>query len=300
MSTAVTGTGGGTGARILDRRYQRYTGPRKGQGHAIRRLTLHAFQRFLGLRRPGKYKIVPFLIGLLCYLPTIAFVGMAALLPINDSAFISYAQLYGIIAGLVGLFIVTTGPGGLIADRNSKSLSLYLASPLDRNTYLLAHFAALAGTLALVTLGPALLYLIASVFQGIGPDGVTAVTSTAAKILLAGGALAVFFTAMTMAVASISNRAAQAGVILFLVLSVPDALVGAALLNSDAPDGLLLLAPGSLPDELVRRIFGSEGVVQGPISFDLATPLVALGTAAWAIGALALVWYRYHRLDISR
>lgn len=300
MSTDVTGTGGTTGARILDRRYQRYTGPRKGQGHAIRRLTLHAFQRFLGLRRPGKYKIVPFLIGILCYVPTVVFIGMAVLLPINDSAFISYAQLYGIISALIGLFIITTGPGGLIADRNSKSLSLYLASPLDRNTYLLAHFAALVGTLALVTLGPALLYLIASVIQGIGPDGVASVASTAAKILLAGGALAAFFTAMTMAVASIANRAAQAGVILFLVLSVPDALVGAALLNSDAPDALLLLAPGTLPDELVRRIFGSEGVIQGPISFDLATPLVALGTAAWAVAALAFVWYRYHRLDISR
>lgn len=299
MSTEVTGTGGATGARILDRRYQRYTGPRKGQGHAVRRLTLHAFQRLLGLRRPGKYKIVPFLIGILCYLPTVAFIGIAALIPITAEA-ISYAQLFGIIATLVGLFIITTGPGGLIADRNSKSLSLYLASPLDRNTYLLAHFAALVATIALVTVGPPLLYLVGSIFQGVGPDGVTGAASTAGKILLAGGSLAVFFTAATMAVASISNRAAQAGVLLFLALSVPDALVGAALLNSDAPDALLLLAPGTLPDELVRRIFGTEGLPQSPISFDLATPLVVLGTAAWGIAALALCWYRYHRLDISR
>src|SRR5688572_8628102 len=121
MTSPVSGTGGGTGARILDRRYQRYTGPRKGQAHAIRRLTLHAFQRFLGLRRPSKYKIVPFMIGVLCYLPTIAFIGIAALIPVNNgTALVSYSQLFGIISGLVGLFIVTTGPGGLIADRNSK------------------------------------------------------------------------------------------------------------------------------------------------------------------------------------
>ena len=299
MSTEVTGTGGATGARILDRRYQRYTGPRKGQGHAVRRLTLHAFQRYLGLRRPGKYKIVPFLIGILCYLPTIAFIGFAALVPITADA-ISYAQLYAIIATLVVLFIVTTGPGGLIADRNSKSLSLYLASPLDRNTYLIAHFVALVGTLALVTVGPALLYLIGSMFQGVGPDGIAGVAATAGKIVLAGGSIAVFYTGLTMAVASVSNRAAQAGVLLFLLLSIPDALVGAALLNSDAPDSLLLLAPGSLPEELVRRIFGSEGIPQGPISIDLATPLIAVGTAAWALAAVVFVWYRYHRLDISR
>jgi len=299
MTSPVAGTGGSSGARILDRRYQRYTGPRKGQSHAIRRLALHAFQRFLGLRRPGKYKIVPFAIGIICYLPTIVFIGLAALVPI-DNEFVSYAQLFGIIGAVVGLFVVTTGPGGLIADRNSKSLSLYLASPLNRNTYLLAHFVALAGTLALVTVGPTLLYLIGSVLQGIGPDGVGGFASAAGKILLAGGSIATYFTAATMAVAAISNRAAQAGVILFLALSVPDALVGAALLNSNAPDALLLLAPGTLPDELVRRIFGSDGVVQGPISFDLATPWVALGTLAWALVALAVVWYRYHRLDISR
>ena len=84
MTSPVSGTGGSTGARILDRRYQRYTGPRKGQTHAIRRLALHAFQRFLGLRRPGKYKIVPFTIGVLCYLPTVAFIGIAALVPIDN------------------------------------------------------------------------------------------------------------------------------------------------------------------------------------------------------------------------
>jgi hypothetical protein len=301
VTSPGTGTGGGTGARILDRRYQRYTGPRKGQAHAARRLMLHAFQRFLGLRRPGKYKIVPITIGALCYLPTIAFIGIAALVPVSGGGLVSYSQLFGIIAALVGLFIVTTGPGGLIADRNSKSLSLYLASPLDRNTYLMAHFGALLGTLALVTVGPPLLYLIGSMFQGIGPSGVGGAASTAGKILLAGGALAAYYTSLTMAVASVSNRAAQAGVLLFLALSVPDALVGAALLNADAPDALLLLAPGTLPDELVRRIFGPvAGALQAPISFDLATPLVALGTAAWALAALALVWFRYHRLDISR
>lgn len=301
MSTEVTGTGGGTGARILDRRYQRYTGPRKGRAHATRRLTLHAFQRFLGLRRPGKFKIVPFSIGALCYLPTVAFIGFAALVPISDTALVSYAQLFGILSGVVVLFIVTTGPGGLIADRNSKSLSLYLASPLDRNTYLFAHFAALLGTLALVTVGPPLLYLIGSIFQGMGPSDVGAAAATAGKILLAGGVLAAYFTALTMAVASLSNRATQAGVLLFLILNVPDAMVAAALLGSDAPDGLLLLAPGTLADELVRRIFGpGSGALQAPISFDLATPLVVAGTAGWALAALALVWYRYHRLDISR
>ena len=298
MSQEVMGTGGSTGARILDRRYQRYTGPRKGQAHAVRRLTLHAFQRLLGLRRPAKYKIVPFAIGALCYLPSIAFIGISALLPQAEAVF-SYGQLFGIISGLVGLFLITTAPGGLIADRSSKSLSLYLASPLDRNTYLLSHFMALVGTISLVTVGPPLLYLIGTAFQGLGPDGFVGLLATAGKIVLAGGILATYFTALVMAVASIANKAVQAGVMLFLFFQIPEALVAAALLSSGAPDALLLASPGTLPEELVRRIFGSDGIA-GPISFDLATPFIVMGLLAWAAAGLAVVWYRYHRMDISR
>ena len=299
MSQEVMGTGGSTGARILDRRYQRYTGPRKGQAHAVRRLSLHAFQRLLGLRRPARYKIVPFAVGVVCYVPSIAFIGISALLPQAADAVFSYGQLYGIISGLIGLFLITTGPGGLISDRNSKSLSLYLASPLDRNTYLLSHFVALVGVLSIVTIGPALLLLIGNTFQGLGPDGVLGLASTAGKILLAGGILAVYYTAITMAVASVSNRVVQAGVMLFLFLNIPDALIGAALLSAEAPDALLLGAPGTLPEELVRRIFGSGGI-PSPIEFDLATAFIVAGVAAWALAGLAVVWYRYNRLDISR
>lgn len=298
MSQEVMGTGGSTGARILDRRYQRYTGPRKGQAHAVRRLTLHAFQRLLGLRRPAKYKIVPFAIGALCYLPSIAFIGISALLPQAEAVF-SYGQLFGIISGLVGLFLITTAPGGLIADRSSKSLSLYLASPLDRNTYLLSHFMALVGTISLVTVGPPLLYLIGTAFQGLGPDGIVGLLATAGKIVLAGGMLATYFTALVMAVASIANKAVQAGVMLFLFFQIPEALVAAALFSSGAPDALLLASPGTLPEELVRRIFGADGV-PSPISFDLATPFIIMGLLAWGAAALAVVWYRYHRMDISR
>ena len=298
MSQEVMGTGGSTGARILDRRYQRYTGPRKGQAHAVRRLTLHAFQRLLGLRRPARYKIVPFAIGILCYLPTIAFIGISALLPQAEAVF-SYGQLFGIISGLVGLFLITTAPGGLIADRSSKSLSLYLASPLDRNTYLLSHFVALVGTISLVTVGPPLLYLIGTAFQGLGPDGVVGLLTTAGKILLAGGLLAGYYTTLVMAVASIASKAVQAGVMLFLFFQIPEALVSAALLGADAPDALLLASPGTLPEELVRRIFGSAGI-PSPITFELATSFIVLGVLAWAAAALAVVWYRYHRMDISR
>ena len=50
-------------------------------------------------------------------------------------------------------------------------LGLYLASPLDRDTYLLAKAAAVGLVLSLVTLGPPLFMLIARTVAGVGPDG---------------------------------------------------------------------------------------------------------------------------------
>ena len=69
-------------AQIHDRGYRRYDGRRLGRMHAIRSLTRHSFQRILGLRRPARYKILPFLCVIIAYLPAAVFVGVIALIPL--------------------------------------------------------------------------------------------------------------------------------------------------------------------------------------------------------------------------
>ena len=51
-------------------------------------------------------------------------------------------------------------------------LGIYLASPLNRDTYLLAKGLAVAATLSIVCIGPPLLMLVANVLQSQGPTGV--------------------------------------------------------------------------------------------------------------------------------
>ena len=41
-------------ARIVDRGYRRYTGPRRGTSGAVRSLIVQTLQRILGIRRPEK------------------------------------------------------------------------------------------------------------------------------------------------------------------------------------------------------------------------------------------------------
>ena len=66
-------------ARIHDQGYRRYDGPRLGTRHAVRSLARHTFQRILGLRRPARYKILPFLSVIIAYLPAAVFIGVCAL-----------------------------------------------------------------------------------------------------------------------------------------------------------------------------------------------------------------------------
>ena len=162
-------------ARIHDRGYRRYDGERTGVRGAIRTLAAHSMRRALGLRRSARHKILPVMVVLFAYLPGTAFVGAAALLPddIAEAFLPSYADYYGFIIAAIFLFTAFVAPELLCTDRRTGMLGVYLASPLDRRTYLAGKGLATAGILALVTTGPPLLLLIALSLEGSGPGSWT-------------------------------------------------------------------------------------------------------------------------------
>lgn len=284
-------------SRILDRRYQRYGGPRKGEAHATWRLTIHAFQRLLGLRRPFKYKIVPILLGLACFAFPVGLIALAVFIPAGGTFTFGYAQMFTVIGLPIFLFVVLTAPNGLITDRSTKSLSLYLASPLTRNTYLLAQGLAIAAVLALVTIGPLLLYFVSTVIQGTGPDGITGFSSDLAKILLAGAFLAIYYTAITMVAGAFAERPSVAAGAIFIGIFALSGVtqVLAAQLDTEL---IRLLSIGDLEDQVVFRIFDFDAF--DTVAFDLPTLTIVAAALAWALIFFASTWWRYHRLVISR
>src|SRR4051812_21001135 len=85
-----------TDARIHGGGYRRYDGRRLGTSHAVMSLARHTYQRILGLKRPARHKILPFLCVLIAYLPATVFVGITALFPDQArDARISYGEYYG-------------------------------------------------------------------------------------------------------------------------------------------------------------------------------------------------------------
>ena len=286
-------------ARIADRGYRRYEGPRLGVGHSIRTLALHSIARVLGIRRGPVAKILPIIVIGLSVLPAATFVGMAALLPrslVQDGILPSYGQYYGYITSAIVIFSAFVAPELLCSDRRTRLLGVLLASPLDRHTYLLAKAVAVVACLAVVTIGPPLLMLLAFTLEGAGPGSVPGWFATFGRILLAGAVVAMLHTTLSLAVSSFTDRVALAsgGVLVVLLGSsiVTSILIGAA----DAPVAVAMVDVLGLPFEMVTRIYPDVD----PGRPELATSLVVFANLAWTVALAAVVVIRYRRLTVTR
>ena len=285
-------------ARILDRGYRRYDGPRLGARGAIGSLTRQSALRALGLRRTFWAKVFPLLSAIIAYLPATVFVGITALFPDElldpDAVIPGYGEYYSFITAAIVVFVALVGPEVLCPDRRDGMLGLYLASPLTRDTYLLAKALAVVPVLAIVTVGPPLLLLVGRTFADAGPETFGDFLTILARMLVSGLAISAAYTAISLAAASLTDRraVASAGVILLLLVT---SVATTVLVELGGSERLLLLNLFLLPFELVQRIYGELGAEP-----TLATSELVAANVAWTLGAGLLVRERYRRLQVTR
>ncbi|MDP9006701.1 MAG: ABC transporter permease [Actinomycetota bacterium] len=286
-----------TDARILDRSYRRYEGERRGVAGAVRSLAWHSALRALGLRRSLWAKLLPLLSVGIAYVPAMVFVGIAALLPeqlVDATGLLpGYADYYGFVTAAIVIFVALVGPEVLCPDRRHRTLGLYLASPLTRDTYLAAKVLAVVPVLAMVTLGPPLLLLVGLTFAGAGPAGVGEFLLVLGRIVASGLVISAAYTAVSLAAASLTERRAVASAGVIFVLLVSGVATTTLVLTGTDPR-LLLFNLGLVPFELVQRIFGQVGEPQ------LSTVELVVANVAWTLAAGLVVRERYRRLRITR
>jgi ABC-2 type transport system permease protein len=290
-------------ARIFESGYRPYRGARLGVRHSVLTLARHTAERIMGLKRPARYKVLPFMAVAIAYLPAIAFVGMVAVLPNGVTQVLrvipSPGRYYSFITAAILLFAAFAAPEALCPDKRSKFLGVYLASPLNRSTYLLSKAIAVIGVLLLVTLGPPLLLLIGLSLQNDGPRGFANFVGTTAQIFAAGIALSLLFGAISLAVPSLTDRRAfaSAGTVLLVIGS---GAIASILVNGlGAPQALLALALDRLPFDLALRIFTIPGLPT-PSGTPIPTYLVVLASAAFAAAAGAVAWWRVVRTEVTK
>ena len=299
MSTAYEGGVDASDARILDRGYRRYDGPRRGRVGAIRSLAASSALRALGLRRTFWAKVFPLASAGIAYLPAAVFVGVAALLPdaLTEEGEVlpTYPDYYGFITAAIVVFVALVGPEVLCPDRHNGMLGLYLASPLTRDTYLLAKVLAVVPVLAIVTLGPPLLLLVGLTFADAGPEGIGDFLLLLVRMGLGAIAISALYTSLSLAAASLTDRRAVASAAVILVLLVSSVTTALLVEELGADVNLYLLNLFFIPFELVQRIYGHVGGEP-----QLGTMALIGANAGWTLVAAAVVRWRYARLTVTR
>lgn len=285
--------------RLHEQGYRRYDGPRHGVGGAVTSTIRHTVRYTLGLRRRMRSKILPWGIIAFSYLPALGFVALTLLLPealrqLAGEVMPGPEAYLGTVILLVYLATAIAGPAALCRDRRSGALALYLASPLSRDTYLVAKAAAAVGFIAAVTVVPPLIYVLGTVIAGVGPDGPVAVARTVAQAIGAGLAMAALFGGVSLAAASLSDRtgAAAGTIIVYLVLS--GVIVNTSVAALGAPAHLLLLDVNRVAADAVARLYG------GSMNDAVSTWAVFGALAAWVAGLGAFTRWRYRRLAVTR
>ena len=288
-------------ARILDRGYRAYAGPRLGVPGAVRSLTKHSVQRVLGFKRVAWAKVLPLLTIFLAYVPAIVFVGASVLIDdllVRAPDFLpSYGDYYGYVSAAIVVFAAFVAPELLCTDRRTGMLGLYLASPLTRDTYLLAKALAVLCVLLLVTLGPPLFMLIARTVAGTGPEGPDDVARLLGQVVVGGLVVGLLQSSLSLAVSSTTTRKAAASAAVILVLLGSAAVAGALVEGADAPTELWVLNLFGLPFELVQRVYGDTGEISRS---EVSTPLMVAAYLGWTTLFSAVVWLRYRRLAVTR
>ncbi|WP_419918344.1 ABC transporter permease subunit [Candidatus Poriferisocius sp.] len=288
-----------TEARIYDRGYVAYEGPRHSPGSAMLNLAYHTVQRVLGLKRSNWQKVLPAITLLIAFVPAIVFVGIAALLPGTDELPMGKSgDYYDIIVWALFLFAAFVAPEAVCTDRRSGMLGLYLASPLNRDTYLVAKFAAVVAVLGIMTMGPQLLMLIAFTLDGTGPDGVNAWFAELGRLLAAGVMMAVFWASLSLAISSLTDRRTRASVAVFLIPLVSLAIGRGLSEGAKWGDSWALVDLISLPVEAVFRIYGEVGIEDYVIR-HVDTWSVFLAAVGFILAAGLFARWRYQNIEVK-
>lgn len=293
-------------ARIHDVRYRPYEGEVRGSTRrAIASMARWSALRALGARRRWTAKVVPVGLILIALGPAVTVLGVKALLG-GDTAqqlptdLVPYAYYYTFIGFAIWAYAAIVIPETICPDRRSRVLDLYLSTAMSPREYVvgkvLASFVPLLG----VTTLPLLVLYVGNVFFSEHPLGYVLDNLRTLPAILAGGAfVALVYTLLGLAVASLTSRRAFASVGFILLIIISGMVAGILAEVADLGPNARMLNLQALPVWLAQIMIGGKQITGGDGPFvaanrpDLA--LILIGNALIVGACLAVLALRYRR-----
>jgi ABC-2 type transport system permease protein len=276
-------------AQVFDLGYRPYEGERTNRWRRTRAIWRDGIRISLGLGRGAGAKIAPWLLIALALVPVLILIVIASFAgslsgDSSDVDLPSYADYYEFAIVPIGLFAAIVAPLLLCPDRRDGVLSLYAARPITALDYVAARWASFLTVSAVaVWLPEALLFS----WNGLdAPDKGSWLSDNwdvVPRFLVAGAALAVVLTTLSLFTSSFTTRRAYAAVSTLAVLFVGGAIGGIATesFSGALADALSLADILQAVIDTVHWIFGdtpTDRPLPGSVSaLWLAGLTVALG-----------------------
>ena len=259
---------------VYDRGYRGYEGERGGRAAARAALFRASVRRALGLRRPWRQKVAPFVLLGIATIPAVVYVGVAYLTrntPASDFEFVTYRS-YLAVSNTLLVFVALTAPDIVCPDRRQHVLPLLFARPLTGVDYVIAKVGAMFAILFAFTFLPQVVLFLGQML--VTDDGALRYARDNAEVMwqvpVAAALLSIYYAAVGIAVSSLTSRRIIAGatiVGLFLVTSI----VSAALVGFDTveeSEDQVLSPPATMVTEEGEVILIPEGgVAEGEVLY---------------------------------
>ncbi|MDQ3467472.1 MAG: ABC transporter permease, partial [Chloroflexota bacterium] len=247
--------------------------------------------RALGFKKGWGSKIIPILLYLGVTLPVVISIGIRAFLPSVNV--LDYADYFGFIFVIEGIFVATIAPEMLCGDRRENVLALYFSRAITRADYLLAKLLATAILTLTVSCIPAvILWLgrqllddspLAAMRDNIGDLG---------RIVLTGVVIAFYLGAIGLMISSFTGRKSIAVAIIVFGFLIAEAIAGSlnVAIGDDADYARYLdfLSPTLTIGDFVTRLFEGETV-----GSDLSLGLISVVIVAVILLCCAVMYWRY-------
>lgn len=199
---------------LYDRGYRPYEGVRGGRGAATLALYKASMRRALGLRRSWRQKVAPFALLAVVTIPAIVNVGIGYVTrnEIGDRIeIITYRDYVGVSSALL-LFVALVAPDVMCPDRRHHVLPLMFARPLTGTDYVVAKVGAIATIVFAFSYLPQVVLFLGNMLVSEGAldyftGHLDVLWQVPASIVL----LAVYYAAIGVAIASLTDRRIVAG-----------------------------------------------------------------------------------------
>lgn len=132
---------------IHDLGYRPYGGPRLGEREVAWSFFVSGLRNTYGLGRSARSKVLPMILLGLMLLPALILVGVlvqARQLLDLDSQIVAYSTYPLTTQLLISVFVAAQAPALISRDLRFRTITLYLARPMGRTTYVLVRLASLS------------------------------------------------------------------------------------------------------------------------------------------------------------